>query len=197
MCYAVPSMEIDTNILHDNFFELIESTARKFYFEVLSGQAVPAPVLNMALINISRQGWDHLRLGEKQRSKLDLISRYFALPKIIFVLIDSDVEITHRIEQKAEFWSFSSIVDGVKIKVVVRSVGGGSKHFYSVIWQGEQKKPVPGQLDNQASFNGVVSRLFPRRRGLATPQLQQKYSRFVDGLSNFVAEEMKRLAKFM
>lgn len=35
-----------------------------------------------------------------------------------------------------EFWVFESIVANVKIKVIVRSIKRGNKHFYSVIRKG-------------------------------------------------------------
>lgn len=130
-------MKTDTNFLHDRFFALIEATAKEFYFNVLSHQTVALPALNGVLVSISRQGWNHLRLGEKQRSKrVDLLTRYFALPKIIPVLCNSAAAVVNRRGDKDEFWALSSIIDGVRIKVVVRSRAKGTKHFYSVIWQG-------------------------------------------------------------
>jgi hypothetical protein len=77
-----------------------------------------------------------------------------------------------------EFWALTGVIERVKIKVVLRSIKGGKKHFYSVVWQGEEK--------SGRNKNGAVSRLLQRHRGLVTPQLQEKYNTFTAQMSSLI-----------
>ncbi|MDP3795173.1 MAG: hypothetical protein Q8R13_04590, partial [bacterium] len=191
--YLVRQAVIDTDILYDTFFELIEAAAKKFYFTVLAKQIIHAPALDNAAVNISRQGWEHLGVDRPKRSKLNLISRYFALPKIISILTALEVDVTYRQQGETEFWAFHGAVDGASVKVIVRSIGGAAKHFYSVVWQGEYKNRITNDPDeNEPEMGGVVSRLYPRRRGIATPQLRSQYIAFARELSSAIPHTLAR-----
>lgn len=168
---------INSNFLFDYFFELIRKTAKLFYFKVLKRKNLFVPSLNDT-VHISNIGWDHLH--EKIRSKFDNIARYFALPKIVAILQDPDIKSVYEVgrDQKnpTEFWTYLAVVDGVKVKVVIRSVKGGPKHFYSIMWRGEVK--------NKTKIKRSCLSHVKRTRGIYTPQLQQKqYSIFLKKLS--------------
>ncbi len=83
-----------------------------------------------------------------------MLTRYFALPKIVILFSSPDVHVSHSKgnDGSSEFWVLQGTVDGVETKVVVRSINGGHKHFYKE----------------------AASRLFPRCGGMVTPQLLNK-----------------------
>jgi hypothetical protein len=47
--------------------------------------------------------------------------------------------------RKFSFWSFEGVVDERKVKVIVRQIGSGKKHFWSVIPSWKVKKIKPPQ----------------------------------------------------
>ncbi len=163
-----------TNCLHDHIFQYAHNLAKKFYFDVLHKQRVLVPALDDDAIVFSRQGWEHFE--EKSRSKLNLLSRYAALPKVLPLLTFHDAEIGYEQRGDREFWAFRGIVDDVLVKAIIRSIENGPKHFYSCVWQGDQQS-----VRNE---NRAVSRLYPRCRGVDTPQLYEQCSAFLHSLSN-------------
>ncbi|MFA4889075.1 MAG: hypothetical protein WC628_05835, partial [Candidatus Omnitrophota bacterium] len=181
---------IDTNFLFNLFFNALSKAARKFYFDILVKQEIKVPAFDGEKVDISRSGWQHL-VYENDRSRLNLISRLLALPKVAGVLTSEEVQPDYQKRGNEEFWAFSGIVDDVLVKVVVRSIKGGKKHFYSVIWHGERRQIFEAEkvLRSIAKKEGAVSRLYPRCRGMVTPQLQLEYSIFLNSLSsNFLPD---------
>ncbi len=43
-----------------------------------------------------------------------------------------------------DFWRFEAETDGINIKVIIRSINGGSKHFYSVMRKGSVQQEIDG-----------------------------------------------------
>ncbi|MBI2620950.1 hypothetical protein HYW61_01860, partial [candidate division WWE3 bacterium] len=174
----------DSNFFFEKYFSEILTVAKEFYFGVMVGQEVAVASFEDG-VKISRAGWEHL-VHEKDRSNLNLISRLFALPKVIPTLICPEAIPTYEQKGISEFWAFQAIVDGVLTKVVVRSINGGKKHFYSVMWQGEKREIEEAikTIEEVEKEKGAVSRLYPRCRGVVTPQLQEKYNTFAKDLSN-------------
>ncbi|MEK7611415.1 MAG: hypothetical protein AAB486_03545, partial [Patescibacteria group bacterium] len=175
----------DSNFLFEKYFSEILATAKEFYFEVLAGQEIAIAAFNGEKVKITRAGWDHLVHG-KDRSNLNLMSRLLALPKVIGALACEEIQPTYSKRDSEEFWIFQAFVDDVLTKVVVRSINGGAKHFYSVMWQGERKnvKETIAAVEKMEKEEGAVSRLYPRCRGMITPQLQEQYTNFIATLSN-------------
>lgn len=134
--------------------------AKDYYFKILKKNTLLLSVSNNEPVNISREGWSHLH--QKARSRMEMLSRYFALLKIPAILNSKDCRCIHEKgrDGNSEFWVLHGTVDDVMTKVIIRSVNGGHKHFYSVIWKGEEKR--------------AVSRLYPRCRGMITSQLFRK-----------------------
>ena len=89
------------------------------------------------------------------------MARYFALPKIIAILQDPEIEpIYERGRDKIkdiEFWHFSAIVDGVAVKLILRSIRGERKHLYSIMWKGEVSGHANGRADQKKSCLSHIS----------------------------------------
>lgn len=164
------SNEFNSDFLFDHIFEETERLAKKFYFEVLTKWDPIVPSLK-AKVEISRVGWEHISSKKHRRS--ELLFRFFALPKIIGLLqsktITPQYELGKDKKDKVEFWILLGKVGGVKIKIVIRCINGMQKHLFSVMWKGEENQQ-----------KRAVSRLFPRCRGVVTPQLYTLYSKFLD-----------------
>lgn len=160
----------DSNFLFKNSLESAKFSAKDFYFKVLVKWDPIVPSLGEK-VEISNIGWKHLH--HKTRSKFDNMARYFVLPKIIAVFQDENIKPIYETgrdpETPTEFWSFLAEVDGVLVKIVVRSVNKGHKHLFSVMWRGEVQK---------GTKNEAVSRIYKRTRGVITPQLQQLLNNF-------------------
>lgn len=114
---------------------------------------IKCPILGDYVV-FSSEGFNHLVYKNKsERTKNDQMTKFKLLPsgkKIIGLTTtvqeytESLIEVRRKkmirgkrrpyIENViAKYWCFSAIIDGLKIKVIVRQVGEGNKHFWSVI----------------------------------------------------------------
>ena len=80
---------------------------------------------------------------------MDVLGRLFVLERAKKMLEKSvafqDYQEATDTKRKVEFWIFYGIVEDVKIKVVVRSIKGGTKHFLSVVRKGSVEKEIKGK----------------------------------------------------
>ncbi len=53
-----------------------------------------------------------------------------------------DYEERTNVGHKVEYWIFEAVVEDVKVRVIVRSIKGGHKHFLSVIKKGTIEKEL-------------------------------------------------------
>jgi len=121
--------------IFEKVFEYAKKLAQEFYFKVWSKSPPRCPAFNNELIHVSREGWEHLALFHK-RTRFELLGRFFVLERARHLLETATHFQQHLHRGEIEFWSFEAEVDGVSMKVIVRSVRGGAKHFYSVIRKG-------------------------------------------------------------
>ena len=124
---------LDTILNHT--FKHAKKLARHFYFKRWAKKPPHCPAFNNEVVSIGREGWEHI-IDAKHRTKMDLLGRLFTLEKAKYLL---ETSITYQDYQKShdlEFWAFDGIVSGTKVRVIVRSIKKGSKHFYSVIRRG-------------------------------------------------------------
>ena len=182
--------EPDSNFVLDLTTTTVKEFARRYYQQVLVGKVFVKALQED--VTISHAGWNHLQL--KPRSKFDALTRFFALPKVLLVFEKAEKVFrhNHRIEhrRRVDYWELRETIDGVSIKILIRSVSRGPKHFYSVIWKGENNKKV----------GNVVSRLYPRRQGISTLQHQahyRLYSTFVQELSRVGFEQRWAKVRFL
>ena len=65
------------------------------------------------------------------------MKRFELLTYVPEIITDPSANISHRINtvgrRKVQYWSFCKEKDGKVITVVVRQIGNGMKHFYSVM----------------------------------------------------------------
>ena len=82
-------------------------------------------------------GFKHLIRKARVRSRKEQIKRFELLKYVPEILKNPDANVLCRIttsgHHKTHYWSFREEKDGKDITVVVRQVGNGVKHFYSVM----------------------------------------------------------------
>jgi hypothetical protein len=108
--------------------------AKIFYKTLMS---VPSPHLDGAYVVFNNIGFKHLIRKAKVRSKKEQMKRFNLLRTVPDILKDSDAIVSYRSEfrdgRMVHYWAFSKEKEGREIRVVVRQVGNGIKHFYSVM----------------------------------------------------------------
>lgn len=127
--------KLDTIFNHT--FKHAKKLARNFYFKQWAKNPPRCPAFDGEEINVGREGWEHVVEG-KYRSKMDVLGRICCLERAKYLLEKSTAyqDYEKREQDNAEYWAFEGIVDGIKIKVVIRAIQKGQKHFYSVIRKG-------------------------------------------------------------
>ena len=126
---------LDTIFVHT--FKHARKLARNFYFKQWAKHPPRCAAFGGEVITIGREGWEHV-VTDKHRTKMDILGRLFCLERAKQILETAQgyQDYAKREQDKAEYWAFEQIVEGVKVKVIVRAVRKGKKHFYSVIRQG-------------------------------------------------------------
>ncbi len=108
-----------------------------FYLRVGS---VPCPKFNGERITFNRTGLNHLiRKHGKRRLKSDRERRFALLQYAPGIIANPRAEVISRKTRRANFWMFKEEKDGRTVKVIVRQLSGGKKHFYSIF--ANKKKP--------------------------------------------------------
>lgn len=116
----------------------IKIQARELFLTV---KHVHCPAFPSEKIVFNAKGLHHLFYkGSKKvqtRTKAEIRIRIQLLPLAIDLLKIMPVyqeESVYQLKNKVyRFWAFEGIVGGRRIKVIVRQVGNGAKHFWSVI----------------------------------------------------------------
>lgn len=116
--------------------EQLKKKAKEFF---KANKIVKCPAFPNEKIFFNAKGLQHL-FYKGPRSKRDLrriaknielLPRAVKLLELMPIPQEEDTYTTH--EKKYNFWAFEGVVDKRRIKVIVRQVGTGKKHFYSVI----------------------------------------------------------------
>ncbi len=111
---------------------------------------IRCPALNNEYISFSRIGFNHLiRKGRIPRTRNEQKRRFVLLPYVEEIIKNSKALILYRrkivkykanrhgkkilIESEADFWIFIKKIKSCTVKVVVRQLGNGNKHFLSVM----------------------------------------------------------------
>ena len=89
-----------------------------------------------------------------EKSLNELITRFFALPRVLYVIKEASEIVNYRKEVKPdiiiEYWEFQQVVERVLVRAVVSSINGGPKFFLSCVWLGT--KDEQGIQANQKDF---------------------------------------------
>ncbi len=96
------------------------------------------PAFGGEKIYFNRHGWNHLlRKGRLMRSEAEQKRRITLLhlaPEIITsVLKTEDYKENIQHGQVAYFWSLRSVYNNTKVRIVIRMINNGSKHFFSIM----------------------------------------------------------------
>jgi len=133
-------IEIDQlNTILNATFKFAKQKAKEFYFRNWAKNPPVCPAFDGEVVNITREGWEHT-IKEIRRTKMDVLGRLFILERAKKLLAEAALyqDHTEKIinQQLHEYWVFYAILDEISIKVIVRSIAKGSKHFLSVIRKG-------------------------------------------------------------
>ena len=128
-------------------YEKSKKKAKDIYSEI--GRVI-CPALGEEYVVFNRLGFNHLvRKGRIPRTKNEQKRRFVLLVYIENVIKNPEALIEYResvikekvnrhgekvlMEYKAKFWTFVENIKDCKIKIVIRQLDGGNKHFFSVM----------------------------------------------------------------
>lgn len=114
-------------------------------------QAIRCPALNNELVHFTAEGFNHLMYkgSRHERSKNDQITKFRLLAKAKIIM---EISTTYQefdeslmtirkkrfkrtIEESTtvKYWGLVAIIANFRVKVIIRQIGNGQKHFWSVI----------------------------------------------------------------
>jgi hypothetical protein len=116
----------------ENFNRINER--KEFYYSV---GHVPCKSLHGARVYFNRHGFNHLlRKNGSIRPINEVIERLSLLEKAVHMIRDlsniNEYKVMGTDKSKAHFWALIKKFDSLEIKVVIRKVGNGKTHFFSV-----------------------------------------------------------------
>ncbi len=128
-------------------YEKSKKKAKEFYSSIGS---VICPGLNNELVSFSKYGFYHLlRKRGVLRPRKEQLRRFALLHSAVEVIKNAKSYDSYNYETKeqfaedhglpvlkssiAEFWSFSGIYSSKIVTVIVRKIGNGNMHFFSVM----------------------------------------------------------------
>ena len=120
--------------------------AKDFYKKI---GTVLSPALDNQYISFNNTGFNHLVRKLSLRSRNEQKRRFLRLPQVELIIKNPKAIIVYRKEEKKieikknglkvlkestiHYWTFVYFTDSKRIKIVIRQVNNGSKHFYSVM----------------------------------------------------------------
>ena len=134
------------NIIFDTTFNYVKKLARDFYFNLWAKNPPRCPAFNGEIVNITREGWEHITHDER-KTKTDILGRLFVLERAKKLLEKTTIFSEKHTRDKKEYWVFDGVIDGVRLRVVVRSVEGKPKHFLTVIKKGSVEDEIGNKMD--------------------------------------------------
>lgn len=129
-------------------YDKLREDANNFYQTI---GKVNCPAFNNEPVHFSSEGFNHLiyKNERRERKREIQIMKFQLLPKAKKLVAASStyqeederlISIRRKRKKKAvnesclaHYWGFVAIIDNYRIKVIVRQVGDGKKHFWSVI----------------------------------------------------------------
>lgn len=129
-------------------YQKIREDAVNFYGMI---GKIRCPALRNDVVHFNSVGFNHLlyKKANCERSKIDQITKFKLLAKAKLIIeisttyqeydesLKEIVKMKHKQKVKeisaVYYWGFIAIINGYRAKVIVRQIGNGQKHFYSVI----------------------------------------------------------------
>ncbi len=105
--------------------------AKAYYSNI---KKVACPAFSGEEIIFNTYGFTHLiRKYGVLRPESDQIRRFSLLKYAALILDDENICPTYNQVETVEFWMFSKVINGRTIKVIVRKIPNGKKHFFSIM----------------------------------------------------------------
>ena len=140
-------------------YEKIREDAHSFYEKI---GAIRCPALDNELVHFTAEGFNHLlyKGDRRERSRNDQITKFKLLTKAKTILEISttyqeyDESLTtvrkkrfkKTVEETAtvKYWGLVAIIQNFRTKVIIRQIGNGQKHFWSVIpaWRTDHYRDI-------------------------------------------------------
>ena len=129
-------------------YEKIREDANNFYQKI---GIIRCPALNNEPVHFAAEGFNHLiyKGKRRERNKNDQITKFKLVPKAKELIglttthqeYDEGITDVRRkrfkkiVQETAtvKYWGFVAIFNNFRIKVIVRQIGNGQRHFWSVI----------------------------------------------------------------
>lgn len=127
-------------------YQTCKKWAKDFYKKI---GIVLSPALGNQFVSFNNIGFNHLIRKLSLRSRNEQKKRFLLLPKVEFIIKNPKAVVVYRREEKkilikikeartlkesvVHYWTFVYFTGSKRIKVVIRQVNNGSKHFYSVM----------------------------------------------------------------
>lgn len=117
--------------------------AKEAYYKI---GFVSCPAFSGERVYFKKAGWEHLlRKGRRFRNTNEYYERIKLLKYAEYIIVRSysiDEQRENIIDgYPAYFWSLKRYIDGVCIWVIIRKLGCGQKHFFSIMSAQQRKNP--------------------------------------------------------
>jgi len=131
-------------------YNKIRENSHNFYQKI---RAIRCPALSNELVHFNAEGFKHLvykgKGKRRERNKNNQITKFKLLPKAKTIVeisttyqeYDESLTTVRKKRFKKtvsgmttiKYWGFIAIIQNFRVKVIVRQIGNGQKHFWSVI----------------------------------------------------------------
>lgn len=97
-----------------------------------------SPAIENSVVRFNAIGFKHLIRKAKRRTPAEQISRFKLIKYAPIIVSDPDVDVTYRQNIRTDgrivrYWGLNKSIDNKRLRVVVRQIGNGMKHFYSIM----------------------------------------------------------------
>lgn len=125
-------------------FKYAKKLAKDFYFNDWAKSPPKCLAFDGEVVHITREGWEHL-VHLRKRTRFELLGRLFVLERAKKLLETATVFQDYCKIKNSEYWCLGAVIGEMKIRVIIRSIDGGQKHFFSVIRKGSIEKEIEGE----------------------------------------------------
>jgi len=96
------------------------------------------PSLNNEMVCFNSIGFKHLIRKAEKRTFREQRFRFSLLPFAPMIIFDADVIVNYRFSNNkhgkiTQFWGINKTYRNIVLRVIIRQIGCGQKHFYSIM----------------------------------------------------------------
>ena len=97
-----------------------------------------SPAIENSMVRFNAIGFKHLIRKAKMRTHTEQISRFKLIKYAPIIVADPNASVTCRQDLRIDgrivrYWALDKHIDGKSLRVIIRQVGKGAKHFYSIM----------------------------------------------------------------